>query len=169
MIAAWLAPFRREEKRAKAARPERLPGIRPAESILCLLTILAVCATAQKNPTAGQAQKRRTVIGASMLLDGRGHVLSDTRIVIEGSKIVGFDPNASPVDYDLRGFTVLPGWIDSHVHITWSFGENGKNAGADETTQFAAYQAATNVWLTLMAGFTTVQSGGSPRDIPLGD
>jgi imidazolonepropionase-like amidohydrolase len=116
-----------------------------------------------------QTQKRRTVIGASMLLDGRGHLLSDTRIVIEGSKIVGLDPNASPVDYDLRGFTVLPGWIDSHVHITWSFGENGKNAGADETTQFAAYQAATNVWLTLMAGFTTVQSVGSPRDIPLRD
>jgi imidazolonepropionase-like amidohydrolase len=169
MIAAWLAPFRREEKRAKAARPERLPGIRPAESILCFLTILAVCATAQKNPTAVQTQKRRTVIGASMLLDGRGHVLSDTRIVIEGSKIVGLDAKASPVDYDLRGFTVLPGWIDSHVHITWSFGENGKNAGADETTQFAAYQAATNVWLTLMAGFTTVQSVGSPRDVPLRD
>jgi imidazolonepropionase-like amidohydrolase len=169
MIAAWLAPFQREEKRAKAARPERVPAIRSAGSVLCLLTILAVCATAQKNPTAGQAQKRRTVIGASMLLDGRGHVLSDTRIVIEGSKIVGFDAHASPVDYDLRGFTVLPGWIDSHVHITWSFGENGKNAGADETTQFAAYQAATNVWLTLMAGFTTVQSVGSPRDIPLRD
>jgi imidazolonepropionase-like amidohydrolase len=91
------------------------------------------------------------------------------RIVVEGSKIVALDPRPSPIDYDLRGFTVLPGWIDSHVHITWSFGENGKNAGADETTQFAAYQAASNAWLTLMAGFTTVQSVGSPTDVPLRD
>src|SRR6266404_2614474 len=169
MIAAWLAPLRREEKQAKATRSERLPAIRPAGSILCLLTILAICATAQKNPTAGQTQKSRTVIGASMLLDGRGHVLRDTHIVIEGSKIVALDPDASPVDYDLRGFAVLPGWIDSHVDITWSFGENGKNAGADETTQFAAYQAASNAWLTLIAGFTTVQSVGSPTDVPLRD
>ncbi|MGC2353106.1 MAG: amidohydrolase family protein [Candidatus Udaeobacter sp.] len=116
-----------------------------------------------------QTQKKRIVIGASMLLDGSGHVSRDTRIVVEGSKIVALDPKASPVDYDLRGFTVLPGWIDSHVHITWSFGENGKNAGADGTTQFAAYQAASNAWLTLMAGFTTVQSVGSPTDVPLRD
>jgi imidazolonepropionase-like amidohydrolase len=143
--------------------------MRAAKIILCLLTTLVVCATAQKNPASVPAQKRRIVIGTSMLLDGRGHVIRDTRIVVEGSKIVGLEPKASPVDYNLRGFTVLPGWIDSHVHITWSFGENGKNAGADETTQFAAYHAASNAWLTLMAGFTTVQSVGSPMDVPLRD
>ena len=66
-------------------------------------------------------------------------------------------------------FTVMPGWIDSHVHITWSFGPDGKNAGPDPTTQFAAYQSAANVWKTLMAGFTTVQSVGSPNDVPLRD
>ena len=97
MIAVWLAPLRREEKRAKATRSERFPAIRPAGSILCLLTILVVCAAAQKNPTAVQTQKRRTVSGASMVLDGRGHVLRDTRIVVEGSKIVALDPDAWPV------------------------------------------------------------------------
>jgi imidazolonepropionase-like amidohydrolase len=135
----------------------------------CVLSALILSATAQANPATIPAQKKRIVIGASTLLDGRGHVLRDTRIVVEGSKIVALDPKASPVDYDLRGFTVLPGWIDSHVHITWSFGENGKNAGADATTQFAAYQSASNAWLTLMAGFTTVQSVGSPTDVPLRD
>jgi imidazolonepropionase-like amidohydrolase len=143
--------------------------MRPARIILCLLAILVLCATAQMNSWMPQTQKKRIVIGASTLLDGRGHVSRDTRIVVEGSKIVALDPKAAPVDYDLRGFTVLPGWIDSHVHITWSFGENGKNAGADGTTQFAAYQAASNAWLTLMAGFTTVQSVGSPMDVPLRD
>jgi imidazolonepropionase-like amidohydrolase len=96
-------------------------------------------------------------------------VLHDTRIVIEGTRIVAIDPKAAPVDYDLRGLTVLPGWIDAHVHITWSFGKDGKNAGPGETTPEAAYRAASNAWLTLMAGFTTVQSVGSPTDIPLRD
>src|SRR5207248_6243880 len=79
------------------------------------------------------------------------------------------DPKAEPIDYNLRAFTVMPGWIDSHVHITWSFGSDGKNQGADENTQFAAYQSASNAWVTLMAGFTTVQSVGSPNDVPLRD
>jgi imidazolonepropionase-like amidohydrolase len=109
------------------------------------------------------------VIAASTVLDGKGGVLRDTRIVIEGPKIVAIDPKAGPVDYDLRGLTVLPGWIDAHVHITWSFGRDGKNAGQGGTTQEAAYASASNAWLTLMAGFTTVQSVGSPGDVPLRD
>jgi imidazolonepropionase-like amidohydrolase len=143
--------------------------MRAANIVLCLVTAVSLCASGQDNATAGETEKRRIVIGASMLLDGRGHVLRDTRIVVEQSKILALDARASPIDYDLRGLTVLPGWIDSHVHITWSFGENGKNVGADQTTQFAAYQAASNAWLTLMAGFTTVQSVGSSTDVPLRD
>jgi imidazolonepropionase-like amidohydrolase len=115
------------------------------------------------------AQQKRIVIAASVLLDGKGHVLKNTRIVVAGSRIVAIDPNAGPIDYDLRGFTVLPGWIDAHVHITWSFDKNGKNAGAGEVTPFATLPAAANAWATLMAGFTTVQSVGNPADIPLRD
>ena len=136
---------------------------------LCVLSMFIVCAAAQASTATPRGQTNRIVIGAGTLLDGRGHVLRDTRIVVEGTKIVALDPKASPVDYDLRGFTVLPGWIDSHVHITWSFGPGGKNEGAEQTTQFAAYQSASNAWLTLMAGFTTVQSVGSPADVPLRD
>ncbi|HKE60365.1 MAG TPA: amidohydrolase family protein [Pyrinomonadaceae bacterium] len=110
---------------------------------------------------------KRVVIAASTVLDGKGNVLRNTRIVIEGAKIVAIDPKAGPVDYDLRGLTVMPGWIDAHAHITWSFGKDGKNAGPGETTQDAAYSAAANAWATLLAGFTTIQSPGSPTDIPL--
>ncbi|MCI0348329.1 MAG: hypothetical protein L0Z53_02800, partial [Acidobacteriales bacterium] len=56
---------------------------------------------------------KRVVIEASLVLDGKGGVLRNTRIVVEGSKIVAIDPKAGPVDYDLRGLTVLPGWIDA--------------------------------------------------------
>ena len=138
-----------------------------AKGIVSLLFILIVLAqpTSAQTPTGN----KRIVLAASAVLDGKGHVLRDTRIVIEGSKIVAIDPKAGPVDYDLRGLTVLPGWIDAHVHISWSFGKDGKNAGPGETTQDAAYRAASNAWVTLMAGFTTVQSIGSPNDLPLRD
>lgn len=140
-----------------------------AKITLCILSILGVCALAQRSSAQTPAQSKRIVIAASAVLDGKGRVLRDTRIVIEGSRIVAIDPKAGPVDYDLRGLTVLPGWIDAHAHITWSFGKDGKNAGEGGTTQEAAYQAASNAWVTLMAGFTTVQSVGSPTDIPLRD
>jgi imidazolonepropionase-like amidohydrolase len=145
--------------------------MRSAKIILCILGILGVCTLAQRvssqTPARPPVKSKRIVIAASMVLDGKGHVLRDTRIVVEGSKIIAIERKAAPVDYDLRGLTVLPGWIDAHVHITWSFGKDGKNAGAEGTTQEAAYQSASNAWLTLMAGFTTVQSVGSPTDIPL--
>ncbi|HZQ91875.1 MAG TPA: amidohydrolase family protein [Terriglobales bacterium] len=170
-------------------------------SVLCLFAFAAAA-------LAQQAPPKRIVIAASNVLDGKGRVLRDTRIVVEGSKIVALDPKAAPIDYDLRSavfgdlrtqsrgngdgntkdrgnanasptqakaqfkwptVTVLPGWIDAHVHITWSFGADGKNAGAGQTTPEAAYRSAENAWRTLMAGFTTVQSIGSPTDIPLRD
>src|SRR5438067_13923126 len=145
------------------------PLMRSANTVLATLIILSLWVQAQGIRVQTTQQHKRIVIAASTVLDGKGRVLHDTRIVIEGSKIVAIDPKASPVDYDLRGLTVMPGWIDAHVHITWSFGKDGKNVGAGETTQEAAYRAASNAWLTLMAGFTTVQSVGSPTDVPLRD
>jgi len=141
-----------------------------------IFSILTVCILAQpissQTPALNQRMMpphKRIVIAASTVFDGKGRVLRETRIVVEDSKIVAIDPKAGPVDYDLRGLTVLPGWIDAHVHITWSFGRDGKNAGAGGTTPEAAYQAASNAWVTLMAGFTTVQSVGNPTDVPLRD
>jgi imidazolonepropionase-like amidohydrolase len=55
------------------------------------------------------------------------------------------------------------------VHITWSFGKDGKNAGPAAATPEGAYRAAGNAWDTLLAGFTTVQSVGSIQDFPLRD
>ncbi len=127
--------------------------------------MLAVCGSTRP----ASPQPKRIVIAVSTLFDGKGNVLRNTRIVVEGSKIVAIDPNAGPIDYDLRGLTVMPGWIDAHVHITWSFDQNGKNAGAGETSQYATLQAAANAWSTLLAGFTTVQSVGNPNDLQLRD
>jgi imidazolonepropionase-like amidohydrolase len=137
--------------------------------LLSILGALGVCAGEREGSAQAHTEPQRIVLAASAVLDGRGGALLDTRIVIEGSKIAALDPRAEPVDYDLRGLTVLPGWIDAHVHVTWSFGEDGKNVGGDGTTQEAAYSTASNAWLTLMGGFTTVQSVGSTLDFPLRD
>ncbi|HLW43122.1 MAG TPA: amidohydrolase family protein, partial [Candidatus Acidoferrales bacterium] len=134
-----------------------------------VIAAVAVSFAPSGNAQTSSAPSNRIVIAAKTILDGRGHVLHDTRIVVEGSKIVAIDAKAAPVDYDLGTLTVLPGWIDAHVHITWSFGKDGKNAGTGGTTPEDAYQAASNAWVTLMAGFTTVQSVGAPNDVPLRD
>ena len=139
--------------------------MRALKIILCLLVVL--CVPAQRTSSQTTARNKRVVIAASTLLDGKGRVLRNTRVVVEGSRIVSIDPKAAPVTYDLRGLTVSPGWIDAHVHITWSFGPDGKNAGDGAKTPEAAYTAAANAWATLMAGFTTIQSVGSPNDLPL--
>jgi imidazolonepropionase-like amidohydrolase len=132
--------------------------------IPCILICVIACTIA-----IAQTPNKQIVIAAGAVLDGKGNVLRNTRIVVEGSKIVRIDPNAGPVTYDLRGLTVLPGWTDAHVHITWSFGPDGKTAGAGTATPEAAYAAAANAWVTLMAGFTTVQSVGSSSDLSLRD
>ena len=143
--------------------------MRCAQIIVCIVSVLGCSAPAQQSLSQAQAQSKRIVIAASAVLDGKGRVLRDTRIVIEGSKIVALytkdASKAGPVDYDLRGLTVLPGWIDAHVHITWSFGKDGKNAGEGGKTPEAGYQAASNAWVTLMAGFTTVQDVSSAASL----
>ncbi len=140
--------------------------MREAKSFCFILLTLLTCNLGSHVPAQTLSQKR-IVIAADTLFDGKGNIQRKTRIVIEGSQIVAIDPKAGPVDYDLRGLTVLPGWIDAHAHITWSFGPDGKNAGAGRATPEAAYASAENAWATLMAGFTTIQSVGSPTDIPL--
>jgi imidazolonepropionase-like amidohydrolase len=143
--------------------------MRSSRILLGILIILVICDFVAISAQT-RATSQRIVIAATSVFDGKGHVLHDVRIVIEGSKIIAVNQGADgPADYDLRGLTVLPGWIDAHVHITWIFGKDGKNAGTEGTTQEDAYQAASNAWLTLMAGFTTVQSVGAANDVPLRD
>src|ERR1700730_68776 len=103
--------------------------MRSVKIILCILGILGVCGPldvdAQRVSGQTTAKNKQIVIAASAALDGKGRVLRNTRIVIEGSKIVAIDSKAGPVDYDLRGLTVLPGWIDAHAHLTCSVGKDG--------------------------------------------
>ena len=142
----------------------------PAKAFSCILGMIGVCLLAPRISANTPSPPQHIAIAASTVLDGKGHTLRDVRIVIEGSKIAAIGPGVEGlVDYDLRGLTVLPGWIDAHAHVTWIFGNDGKNIGTEWATPQDAYQAASNAWVTLMAGFTTVQSLGAPTDVPLRD
>src|ERR1051326_2466976 len=125
--------------------------------------ILVVC-------SAAPAQEKPVYLHADTLLDGKGHVLHNVAIMVEGGKITQVVPGgrmrqvAGAAFYDLSHLTVLPGWIDLHDHVTWHFGPNGRIEDKNETPYQAALAAAANAYATLLAGFTTIQSVGSPED-----
>jgi len=66
--------------------------MRPAKVISCILSIVGVCTLAPRIPAQTLASRQRIVIAASVVVDGKGHILPDVRIVIEGSKIVAIGP-----------------------------------------------------------------------------
>jgi len=116
------------------------------------------------------AQPGTVVLRTGTMLDGRGHELHNVSIVVQGGKIVRVEQHAiaqhihGAAVYDLSHATVLPGWIDVHDHITWHFGPNGHIDDKNETQEQGTLSAAGNAYSTLLAGFTTVQSLGSPED-----
>jgi imidazolonepropionase-like amidohydrolase len=119
------------------------------------------------------AQQPRTItVRAGLLIDGAGGVARDRTIVIEGSRIVAVREGGGDVDYDLSRFTVMPGGIDTHVHINWHFDPDGRThhlSAQEESAAQAMLYSAENAFATLRAGITTVQSLGASSDRDLRD
>jgi imidazolonepropionase-like amidohydrolase len=118
---------------------------------------------------AAAAAGQPVVIRTTTLIDGKGHVLSNKEIVVEGGRIARVADAKTKPTIDLSGLTVMPGWIDTHVHPTWYFNKDGRleqgpGRGGRTTPQQAALFASANLYATLMGGFTTVQSVGAELD-----
>ena len=122
---------------------------------------------------AGFSIAQPIVIKTTTLLDGKGAILKNKEIVIEGSKISRVADARGSATYDLSGLTVMPGWIDTHTHPGWYFNRENRleqgGRGSIETPAASALYAEANVYATLMGGFTTIQSVGQEVDRDLRD
>ena len=117
------------------------------------------------------AQERPIVLKVATAFDGKGKLLRNTTIVVEGSKIlrIGGAVPSGAITYDLTELFVSPGWIDTHSHIMYHFDDSGRNAGRGEPPVQAMLRGVDNAVMTLNAGFTTIQSPGQAADKDLRD
>jgi imidazolonepropionase-like amidohydrolase len=115
------------------------------------------------------AQEAPLVIRAAAVIDGKGGVHKNAAVVVRGGRVVRIEPGAAATaTYDFARYTVLPGMIDTHVHLASHFGKDGRIAGGKgETPGQAILYSAENAYVMLMAGFTTIQSIGSASDLEL--
>jgi imidazolonepropionase-like amidohydrolase len=125
--------------------------------------------------TAITTQAQDTYIQCGKLIDTKnGKVLTNKTIIVSGKIIKsvadGFinPTNTTDKTIDLKTKTVMPGWIDMHVHLE---GETSPTTYLEEFTlndADVAYNAEGFAKTTLMAGFTTVRDlGGSGVNVSL--
>jgi imidazolonepropionase-like amidohydrolase len=119
--------------------------------------------------TAALCSAQAITIRASTVIDGKGGTTRNACVMIEGSRITRVAPCAGKPTYDLTGMTLMPGWIDVHVHPAWHFDQHERLFEGDESLDQQMLYATANVQATLNAGFTTVQSVGAKIDGPLRD
>ncbi|MBO6689442.1 MAG: amidohydrolase family protein [Henriciella sp.] len=116
------------------------------------------------------AQETKTVIEAGYLLaqPGEGYLKNRT-ITIEDGRIVrierGFkNQTDSTKVINLRDAYVIPGLIDSHVHLTSEFSPTMRLNILSDSEVDAALDGASHAKKTLLAGFTTVQDVGGANE-----
>jgi len=134
---------------------------------ICLMLCLTLAA-------AGQ-QPKVFVLKAARLFDSvAGTVIQPGFLTVADGKIqsVGgstIPPGATVID--LKDSTLLPGFIDSHTHLTFDFDPDYNGAqlrGLQRTIPEQAIRSTENARKTLMAGFTTVRDVGSGDFLDVG-
>ena len=134
-----------------------------------MLTTILAAALVQAALAATPPQPM-TVIHAGTLIDVPGRAPKrNASIIVQGRKIVevrnGFVDMPGARIVDLRTSTVMPGFIDMHVHLRGLDDRlQARLQAANRDNEDEAYSALVNARRTLMAGFTTVRDlGNNPR------
>jgi imidazolonepropionase-like amidohydrolase len=116
--------------------------------------------------TASAASAQSYAIQAGRLIVDAGKPpLGPSTVIVENGRIARIEPGAAApagaTVIDMRSRTVLPGLIDSHVHLT---GDPGTPFWRDaiDPNELAAIVGVKNALLTARAGFTTVRDLGAP-------
>ena len=130
----------------------------------CGLLCVALSAAGQQSY---QASTGRTLIRAGHVIDVHtGNELADETVIVQGEKIVGLaktadtPPKAGDRVVDLAQYTVLPGMIDVHVHLTMVTNFD-PYFELSMTPAKEAILGVENAKTTLEAGFTTVRNVGA--------
>jgi imidazolonepropionase-like amidohydrolase len=118
--------------------------------------------------TVHSAFSETIAVRADRLIDGSGAPPIDKAIVvIEGDRIVQVGPAADvriPQGariIDLGGYTILPGLMDCHVHISIRPGDGGDTQKLRESIAHEAIYGVAHAKITLEAGFTTIRNIGA--------
>ncbi len=140
--------------------------------LLVALLVALISAWPRAARAQGQPPGETTVLRAARILDGRGEVVEDRDLVVRDGRIAEIVPRGAGRGdrvYDLTTVTVLPGYIDTHVHIGNHFDDDGKvhRPESDLGVGHMTAHGAENAYRTLMNGITTMQSLGSPLDAEL--
>ena len=121
------------------------------------LLILAVASLAT-------ASAQTTVLRAQRMLDVRsGRMISPAVLVIHGGLISAVNPASLPTDAEiiqLGDVTLLPGFMDAHVHTLVRDSTSYRPDILGETGADAVLRSATNLRKMLLAGFTTIRDLG---------
>ncbi len=143
---------------------------------VAMAAVLALAAPAMAQTPAPGVAGPVTLIHAGRLLDRPGQApRGPSTVVVRDGLIIGIsdgfvDASAYPgaTIIDQRQRFVLPGLIDSHVHLVSDLGgQAGFLSGITDTLPAQAYRAAGNAEKTLMAGFTTVRNLGDRGGVTL--
>src|SRR5215217_1105043 len=149
------------------------PGEDSVKSITSMMAALAAIAAtsvaAQTPATTPESPDARTMfvqVGRLLADPSTGIVQRDKTLVIRGNRVVeirdGFVGEGEIVD--LRDDFVLPGLIDSHVHLTGEQNPDSRLEGVTESNADQAFVGARFARRTLMAGFTTVADLGATNE-----
>ena len=139
--------------------------------------LLLVLASQLFHATAFAADAAVSVIRAGRLIDvTAGKVLTDQVLIVRGDRIdsvsaaSGATIPAGAKVVDLSAYTVLPGLIDTHTHVT-SDPTLPPYHGYGLSHPRIALKGAANAKATLLAGVTTIRDVGAPgyTDIALRD
>ena len=138
----------------------------PCKAIAALTLVFASIFS----PAATGDQSEETVIHAARLIDvNTGEVLGKQSILIRGESISAIKPGylEHPNTIDLTDSTVMPGWIDSHVHIVSELSPTSFVEGFVLEPADYAYKSVVYAERTLMSGFTTVRDLGTTHGVAL--
>ncbi len=115
----------------------------------------------------------RTLIHAKQLIDGRSsRPQENMTLTIEGNRIVSIEagfvaPGPNDQLLDLKDSTVMPGFMDMHVHLSTEFSQKSYLERYTLNTADYALQAAVRAGRTLQAGFTTVRDLGDTDNVTI--